>query len=444
MGHGTVGNAPQRVGSIDAYRGFVMLAMVSGGFAFAQVAKKHPDVAAAHDGTRWETPWRALWDVLAYQFEHVEWTGCAFWDLIQPSFMFLVGVALPFSCLARQARGDSYPKMLLHVLWRSALLVVLGLLLRSDRTPSTNFTFVDVLAQIGLGYPVAFLLTGRSPRVQFVALAAILGGYWLWFARFETPANERTFVTQYLREVAKLDEREWTQFDGLAARWNKHLNAAASADREFLDRLPLHAPEWNGRRFWVNSGGYQTLNFVPSIATMLLGVLAGTVLHAAPPGRSCTKQFLVGGFLCFGLVLAVDTTIWPVAVPGCTWTLCPTVKRIWTPSWVLFSTGWTLWLLALFHAAIDVRGWRRWAFPLTVVGANSIAMYVMSYLLKPWLSKTLKTHLASFDALCGTGLQPFLFSDTDPYAPIRLSVLLLVLLWLVCLWMYRRRIFLKS
>ena len=98
-------NQPQRLMSIDAYRGFVMLAMASGGLALSQVGG-NPEVAGQFDGTSAESAWRFLWETLSYQSSHVAWTGCSFWDLIQPSFMFLVGVSLPLSASRRRAKAE--------------------------------------------------------------------------------------------------------------------------------------------------------------------------------------------------------------------------------------------------------------------------------------------------------------------------------------------------
>jgi predicted acyltransferase len=111
-------------------------------------------------------------------------------------------------------------------------------------------------------------------------------------------------------------------------------------------------------------------------------------------------------------------------------TVCPIVKRIWTPSWAVFSAGWTFALLALFYGVIDVLGHRRWAFPLVVVGMNSIAIYCMSQLLKPWISRSLRVHLGS----------SWFAGD---YGPVIVSTSVLLVLWLFCFWMYRRRIFLR-
>ena len=116
------------------------------------------------------------------------WPDCSLHDLIQPSFSFLVGVALPFSMASRLARGQSKAGMTAHAFWRALLLVALGVFLRSRNSDQTNFTFEDTLSQIGLGYPFLFLLGFFSTRVQWIALALILVGDWAAFALYPLPA----------------------------------------------------------------------------------------------------------------------------------------------------------------------------------------------------------------------------------------------------------------
>ena len=129
--------------------------------------------------------------------------------------------------------------------------------------------------------------------------------------------------------------------------------------------------------------------------------------------------------------------LWP------TWSVCPTVKRIWTPTWALFSTGWTLWLLAGFYLVMDVWGWQWWAFPLKVVGMNSIAMYVMAQLMPSWVKQTLQTHLGTASAVTGQDIWGNYFGAGTVYAPLFTSAAVLAMLWLICLWMYRQKIFVR-
>src|SRR5437764_6186724 len=114
-----------RLASIDAYRGLVMFLMMAEVLAIGRVAKALPE--------------SAFWKFLHSQQSHVEWVGCVLHDLIQPSFSFLVGVALPFSIAARIARGQGFGKMFAHSAWRSLLLIALGIFLRSVGRPQTNF-----------------------------------------------------------------------------------------------------------------------------------------------------------------------------------------------------------------------------------------------------------------------------------------------------------------
>jgi predicted acyltransferase len=281
--------------------------------------------------------------------------------------------------------------------------------------------------------------------VQLGAVAAILGAYWLAFYLYPVPPDDFDW-----RSVGVPDD--WEPLRGLAAHWNKNTNFAVSFDVWFLNLFPRAEP------FRFNDGGYQTLNFVPSLATMIFGVMAGELLRSDRPPIAKRNVLVAAGAACLVFGLAVDRTIWPerlmdaadwliwhVAGPTTTtidpnWSLCPIVKRIWTPSWAIFSTGWTLWMLATFYWIIDIEGYRRWSFPFVVVGMNSIAAYCMSQLLKPWVRNTIKIH-------GGQGIFEGSFfgrQDFDSaYAPIIESLAFLAFVWLICWWMYRRRISVK-
>ena len=442
-------SSADRVMSIDAFRGFVMLAMASSGFGFSVLAKPENLQKLTESGGAWIPHW--LLKSLAYQFDHVAWTGCSFWDLIQPSFMFLVGVAVPFSYSRRESEGQSASARFRHVLWRSFVLVALGVFLSSNGSKQTNFTFVNVLSQIGLGYPVLYLLRERSLRAQFVAAAVILVGYWGWFANYTIPPAQLTDVkaaiaarSPKLLENHPQPDLEWTQFTRFGSHWNKHVNAAADVDRKLLNLFPSEKEPFNEKKFWVNDGGYQTLNFIPSLATMLLGLMAGTMLRTSLPDVEKVKWLLKAGAICFGISMASDTSIWPIAIPNCDWHFAPIVKRIWTPGWAVFSSGWTFWMLAAFFWVIDIRQWRRWSWPLMIVGMNSIAMYVMAQLIKSWMGGTLKTHLATIDALFGwkDGIAFTLFGDHPLATPLGHAARLFGL-WLICVWLYRRKIFVR-
>ena len=152
--------APKRLASLDAYRGLVMFLMVAEVLHFDRIARAFPE--------------SGFWGLLASQQDHREWIGCSLHDLIQPSFTFLVGVALPFSIASRVAKGQAFGTMVTHAIWRSFVLIFLGIFLRSVGATMTNFTFEDTLTQIGLGYTFAFLLAFARTRTQWIALGLIL------------------------------------------------------------------------------------------------------------------------------------------------------------------------------------------------------------------------------------------------------------------------------
>lgn len=384
-----------RLVSMDAYRGLVMLAIASSALGIPQVAKQFS-----------ASP---TWQAAAYQFEHVAWTGCSFWDLIQPSFMFMVGVSMAFSYAKRQRLGQSYAQLLGHATVRAIVLVLLGIFLSSNWSRQTNFTFVNVLTQIGLGYVFLFLLWNRPRWVQWTAATGILVGYWALFAFYPLPGADFDYQSVGLPD-------DWPLMTGLAAHWNKNANVAADFDLWFLNLFPR--PEV----FRFNSGGYQTLNFIPSLATMIFGLMAGELMRSE---RYASSK--LGWLVAAGLGgLAVGYGLHAAGV-------CPLVKRIWTPSWTLFSTGWTCLMLAAFYAVIDVGKQRWWAFPLTVVGMNSITMYVMSQLLKPWTRDSLQIHLGS----------EYSQAFGSVYAPMFEAIAVVTVLWLICYWLYRQKVFLR-
>jgi predicted acyltransferase len=141
---------PKRNVAVDAYRGFVMLLMMAEVLRFAEVARAYPN--------------SIFWRILAFNQTHVEWTGFGLHDLIQPSFTFLVGVALPYSIRSRKQKGEPFVRSLAHTIVRSIILILLGIFLRSIHQPVTYFTFEDTLTQIGMGYTFAFLLAFCRPR----------------------------------------------------------------------------------------------------------------------------------------------------------------------------------------------------------------------------------------------------------------------------------------
>jgi predicted acyltransferase len=323
--------------------------------------------------------------------------------------MFMVGVALPFSLASRRARGQTFRDMFAHSVYRALVLIGLGIFLRSQSRPQTYFTFEDVLTQIGLGYVFLFLLAWTRPRLQWLAAGVILAGYAAAFAHWPLPPPGLDTTAVGVRPDRP---HQLTRF---AAHWNKNTNVAHFFDVWFLNLFPREQP------FAFNSGGYLTLNFVPSLATMIFGLRAGGVLKDSRPARDKLRWFLKAGAAGVLAGLALHALGLPI------------VKRIWTPSWTLFSAGWVTLLLAGFYDLIDVKGYRAWALPFVVVGVNSIAMYVLVHVATDYLSRSLLIHL---------GPAPFNVLGA-PFAPILVGAATIAAFWLILLWMYRKGILLR-
>jgi heparan-alpha-glucosaminide N-acetyltransferase len=387
--------SPERLVSLDAFRGAIMLLMASSGFGIAQVAKQFTD--------------SPVWAFLGYQFEHPPWAGFSLWDIIQPSFMFMVGVAVPWSVANRQSRGQSFRTMSSHALWRALLLVLLAVFLQSTWSTRTDWSFMNVLAQIGLGYPFLFLLAFARPRVQWTAALGILFAYWLLFATYPLPPPDFNW-----NAIGVPDD--WPHLTGFAAHWEKNWNPAASFDLWFLNLFPRDTP------FTHSPGGYQTLNFIPSLATMTFGLIAGRLLRSELKISEKLKRLVIVGVA--GIVLGIALHLAGV---------CPIVKRIWTPSWTLFSSGLVAMLLAGFVAIIERKGKQRWAFPLVVAGLNPITLYVMWQVFGGPVRNRFKIHLG----------QRVFESFGVTYAPILERVSVLIVFWLILYWMYRRKLFIR-
>jgi len=381
--------------AMDAYRGLVMLLMMAEVLQFSRIAQAFP------------TSW--FWRILAFHQTHAEWAGCSLHDTIQPGFSFLVGVALPYSIASRLAKGATFGRMFGHTLWRALLLIALGIFLRSLQSPQTNFTFEDTLTQIGLGYTVLFLLGFRSPRWQWTALAVILVGYWLAWALYPVPGAG--FNCQAVGVPA-----DWAHhYTGFAAHWNKNSNLGQAFDLWFLNLFPRPKP------FVYNEGGYLTLSFIPTLGTMILGLVAGRWLRAAAP-RIPMKRLLIAGVIGIAAGLLLHVT-----------GICPVVKRIWTPSWTLFSGGVCFLFLAGFSWVIDVKGFKKWAFPLVVIGMNSIAAYLIAHLFEDFIVESFHINLGQHVfQVFGTALEP-----------LTQGAVVLLTYWLILWWMYRRKLFLK-
>jgi heparan-alpha-glucosaminide N-acetyltransferase len=436
-----------RLLSIDAYRGFVMLAMASGGLALGQAARLHPG--------------SGVWDALSFHTDHVAWRGCSFWDLIQPSFMFIVGVSMVFSFSIRQAKGQTFVRQFLHALKRATLLCVIGFFLDSygDAGGTIMIQFIRVLQQIAIGYVIAFLVLPLGWKVQAVTAILLLVGHSAGYLQYEptgpglpTVNNERTQML--FDSASKLDKR-WQPLDN----FGRHLDLRL---RESVERLvPRNGSDQPAEKFAqimpLSQGYYNTFNAISSAATILFGVLVGELLRSSASPMRKLNVLLIAGVL--GLVVG-----WAISggggwIPFEFTPIVPLVKKIWTASFAIFSAGWACLALAFFFAVIDMAGWKAWSFPFIVVGMNSIAMYVFSGTMKSNFRIIANMFVPTASGSSKVGLR---FSDLIPtvdlstwqwhfgidlqnwfLTPFVGSSIIMLCFWLCTYWMYRNKVFLK-
>ena len=308
-----------RLLSLDALRGFDMFWIVGGEGIVHSLAEL----------TGWAV---AIW--ASTQLVHVEWDGFVFYDMIFPLFLFIAGVAMPFSLTRRAERGENKKKLMLRVVQRGLILVVLGIIYNNGlfRVSFAETRFPSVLGRIGLAYMFAGLIVVNTKlRGQVMWFVGLLVGYWAAMKLIPVPGFGAGQLT----------------LEG---------SLAGYVDRMLVPGrlyLGVHDPEG-------------LLATVPAISTALLGVFAGTLLRRDLPGVTRQrKALLLAGAGLAGLVLGY---LWGFAFP--------INKNLWSSSFVLFAGGWSLLLFALFYLVIDVWGYTRWAFFFVVIGMNSILIYM--------------------------------------------------------------------
>src|SRR5579872_2671624 len=349
----------QRYLALDAYRGFIMLMLVSSGFGITELARRRPAFAG-----------------IASQFDHMPWEWIAFWDLIQPAFMFMVGVAMPFALAKRREQGATDRQLFWHVVARSLRLILMSQILISIGEGQLSFQLINVLAQVGITYFLAYLIMQLRFRWQAIIAAAILIGYWALFVAF--PGTEGPFMSITTNVGAQ------------------------------IDKFVLGHP---------NNDNWTTINFLTSTVTTLFGIWTGQLLQSARSHVEKMRIMAISALAC----LALGWIIHP-------WN--PIIKRICTTSFTIYSTGWVLLMLLAFYWLVEVKGYRKWTFPLVVIGANSIFVYSIHMVLQGWLRRAVDVFT-------------FKFAWLGDFAPVAQSCAVLLVMWYLCYWLYQRKIFLK-
>jgi predicted acyltransferase len=331
---------------------------------------------------------------------HAEWNGWTPTDVVFPSFLWIVGVAMTLSIGRRLARGASRAAILGQAARRAAILFALGLL--NYAFPAFDLStqrIMGVLQRIAICYliTVAIYVTTKV-RGQIIWTASLMAAYWLLMAYAPVPGYG-------------------------AGRLDVEGNFA-----HYVDRIVLGVHNYAPTKTWDPEGFVSTL---PSIATCLLGVLAGHILGLKKSlGDRCLRLAGYGAILlAAGLVCN-------------TW--LPINKKIWTDSFALFMGGLDFVLLAGFVWLVDGRGWHRAAKPMVIMGSNAIVLYMVSELLAKALRSVRWTAGEQHVTLQGWIYQHTFGALASPHNASMLYAIAYVLLMYALAWlMYRRRWFVR-
>ncbi len=356
-----------RLLSLDFFRGFTMFLLIG---EFTGLFSNLTDPAL--EGTFIHS--------LGAQFHHVKWEGLHFWDLVQPFFMFIVGVAMPFSFAKRTEKGDNYKLLLRHALQRSFLLLFLGWALYCIGPGKITFQFQNVLAQLSVTYLIAFLLIRKKMSVQLIVSFGIL---------ILAEVIYRTFPVEGFNHAFVPNENFGTWLD-----------------------LQYGGENLNGH--WVS------FNAIPTTAHTIWGVLAGMILISNKPAAKKLKILIIAGLI--GVI--VGYAMQPIT---------PIIKRIATSSFVIVSGGWSILVLAFSYWLIDIKKSRKWVIFFAVVGMNPLFIYLFGHVGGAPFLKTI--------------IYPFtqaLFSWTGELTvDIIQNSIVWFLLWYICWWMYKQKVFIK-
>ena len=359
-----------RLLALDTLRGFDMFWIIGGDAFFRALAKV----------TGWG--WAGQW---AVQLDHVEWRGFHFYDLIFPLFMFISGVAMPFSLLAKAEAGAEKKALYAKLVRRALLLVILGFvynhLLDLD---FHNQRYASVLGQIGLAYLFAALvmLNVRSVKGRLAALAGILCGY---------------AAVQWLVPVPGVGAGVFTPEGTING---------------FIDRLLLPGRLYD--RIFDPEG---LLCILSATSVTLMGGLAGGVLRREKGSgyrKTLTLAAAGAGLVVAGRVLGISY---------------PIIKKAWTATFDIYAAGWSCLLLALFYLVVDVWQVRKWTFVFRVIGLNSITIYLGSQMVD--FETTSKFLFGGLDRIAGGGRGLIVLAGV------------IAVEWLALYFLYKKNVFLR-
>ncbi|MDZ7604015.1 MAG: DUF5009 domain-containing protein [Cyclobacteriaceae bacterium] len=362
----------QRLYSLDALRGFDMFWIMGA----EEIFHKEAEITGS-----------PFWSALSLQFQHPAWHGFSAYDMIFPLFLFLAGVATPYSLGKQMEIGKTKNDLLFRIIKRGLILVLLGIVHNNglEIQPISEIRFGSVLGRIGLAYMFAniiFLYTRQ--RGQIIWTGALLIGYWLLLALSSAPGYPMGDLTMQGNIVSYLD-------------------TLLMPGRLYLE---IHDPEG-------------LVSTIPAISTALLGIFTGNLLRnttVADNKKTALKLVVIGGILI--LIAQLWNLIFPIN------------KNLWSSSFTLQCGGISMLLMALFYYIIDIRGYIKWAFFFKVIGMNSILIYMSGRFIN-W-SYTTNAFFQWLGQLVG-----------DPYNAVVLVFCYLAVKWIFLYFLYEKKVFLR-
>ena len=356
-----------RLLSLDFFRGFTMILLVGEFTRFLTgIADLFPEGHSLH--------------FLAMQFHHASWIGLHFWDLVQPFFMFIVGVAMPFSFSRRRASGAGQKELLRHVLKRSFMLLLIGWALYCIGPGKIVFHFQNVLTQLSVTYLIAFLIMEKKVSFQIIFSVGLLLLVDILYRTFPVEGFNHPFVQ---------NENFGTWLD-----------------------LQYGGADLGGH--WVS------FNAIPTAAHTIWGVLVGKLLISDRSSKEKLRILLIAGAI--GVV--VGYALQPVT---------PIIKRIATSSFVIVSGGWALLAMAFSYWLIDIKKSQKWVIFFAVVGMNPLFIYLFAHV---GGSGFIRDIIYPFsNALFGWA--------GKPASVIIMNGIVWFLLWYITYWMYKKKLFIR-
>jgi predicted acyltransferase len=359
-----------RLASLDFYRGLIMVLLMLESAGMYEHLNELTAGTAIHS--------------LIIQFFHYPWHGLHFWDLIQPGFMFIAGVAMAFSLHKQTANGVAWKKQFKHALKRSGWLFFWGVLDYAVRGDHLSFELWDVLTQLSFTLLVAFLIFRWKPANQLLLTVGLLILTEILYRYTNIPGFDQPFT----------DQRNFGNY---------------------IDLILMNK---------INHDGWVAINCIPTAAHTIWGAVAGKWLLSLADNRKKIRNILILGLAVLLLGYGLDF-----------FNITPIIKRIATTSFTLASGGWCLLALALFYFWIDVKNHKKYLRFFAIVGMNSIFIYLFfEIVVNRWLRDYTYT-------IVNGVISPFFISANAVL--IISAVVLFMLEWGLCYWLYKKKIFFK-